>query len=101
MFLADKFRERARTHTRSEWRGAVRALDVEFFCLAKKILHEGNYGVLLMQAIKERRSPVRRWAICRLRSPRRPSAHQGRSPRLEFRRQDCLRHDLETGRRPT
>ena len=50
MLLADEFIERARTHARGK-RCTIGALDFDVFVISEKILHEGNYGAPVMQAI--------------------------------------------------
>jgi hypothetical protein len=50
VLLTDEFIERARAHTRGK-RRAIGALKFDIFIIPEKILHEGNYGGLLMQAI--------------------------------------------------
>jgi hypothetical protein len=49
MFLADKFRERARSHPRRERRSGVCRFNLLGFL--EQVLHARNYGALLMQAI--------------------------------------------------
>jgi hypothetical protein len=54
VFLADKFLQRARAHPRGERRRAVGGFNV--FLLLEKIVHLGNYGAPVMQAILAARS---------------------------------------------
>jgi hypothetical protein len=78
VLLADKFIERAWTHARGK-RRTIGALDFDIFAISEKILHEGNYGAPVTQAIV----------------PASPSKQTG----LPASRQNCLRHDLEIARR--
>ena len=50
MLLADELIERAWTHPRGE-RRTIGPLDFDVFVISEKILHEGNYGAPVTQAI--------------------------------------------------
>jgi hypothetical protein len=50
VLLADELIERARTHARGK-RRTIGALDFDIFVISEKILHEGNYGAPVTQAI--------------------------------------------------
>ena len=50
MLLTDKFIERARAHARGK-RRAIGALNFDIWVIPEKILHEGNYGAPMTQAI--------------------------------------------------
>ena len=73
VLLADKFLQRARTHARGE-RRTIGARNFDVFAISEKILHEGNYGAPVVQAIV----------------PASPSEQT----RLPASRENCLRHDL-------
>ena len=50
MLLADKFIERARAHPRCKGR-TIGAHEFDIFAISEKILHKGNYGAPVTQAI--------------------------------------------------
>jgi hypothetical protein len=50
VLLTDEFIERARAHARGK-RRTIGALYLHVFCVLEEILHYGNYGAPVMQAI--------------------------------------------------
>jgi hypothetical protein len=50
MLLTDEFIERSRPHPGRQWR-IIGTLDFDVFVIPEKILHEGNYGAPVTQAI--------------------------------------------------
>jgi hypothetical protein len=50
VLLADELIERARTHARGK-RRTIGAIDFDIFDIPEKILHEGNYGAPVTEAI--------------------------------------------------
>src|SRR5438477_1040927 len=76
VLLTSEFIEQVRAHARGK-RRTIGALDLDIFVIFEKILHWGNYGAPVMQAIL-------------------PATLERRQDRL--RHAECLRHDLEPGR---